>query len=66
MWILKVEIMNESFFSDALLVDTWNWDLSQIIFGQKYSKAAIVILCYLHTHPPTTNFGRDKDRSGTN
>ena len=40
-WILKSWILG-AFFSDFLLVGTYNWDLSQILFGQELIKAAIV------------------------
>ena len=30
------------FFFDFLLIGTWNWDLSKILFVQKFLKAAIV------------------------
>ena len=40
--MLKKTLYNSAFLSpDFLLVGTWNWDLTQILFGQKYPKAGI-------------------------
>ena len=33
--------MGTFFFSDSLIIGTKNWDLSQILFGQKSPKGAI-------------------------